>query len=84
MELHIAKWGNSLALRLPAKLARELGVAEGSSLSTQELGQRLLALQEKDAQGVTQTRKALVDALRELHQRMPMTRPVSKDELSRY
>ena len=26
MELHIAKWGNSLALRLPTRLARELGV----------------------------------------------------------
>jgi antitoxin component of MazEF toxin-antitoxin module len=33
MELSIAKWGNSLALRLPAEVARLMRVTEGSKLS---------------------------------------------------
>ena len=84
MELHIAKWGNSLALRLPTRLARELGVTEGSSLSAEELGHRLLARQHEQTQTVTETRKMLTASIRALHARMPVTRPVSKDELSRY
>lgn len=32
MNLQIAKWGNSLALRLPADMARRLGVREGDTL----------------------------------------------------
>jgi antitoxin component of MazEF toxin-antitoxin module len=33
MELSIGKWGNSLALRLPAEVARMMRVTEGSKLS---------------------------------------------------
>lgn len=33
MELSIGKWGNSLALRLPAEVARLMRVTEGSKLS---------------------------------------------------
>lgn len=32
MQVHISRWGNSLALRLPADYARRLGVKEGDSL----------------------------------------------------
>jgi antitoxin MazE len=32
MEVMVSKWGNSLAVRLPAKLAKRLGVAEGDTL----------------------------------------------------
>ena len=32
MEGHILKWGNSLALRIPALLTKELGIKEGSSV----------------------------------------------------
>lgn len=32
MELMVSKWGNSLALRLPAESARQLGVGEGDAL----------------------------------------------------
>lgn len=37
-DIQIAKWGNSLALRLPRAVARELGVSEGDHLSL-ELGE---------------------------------------------
>jgi len=30
--MQIAKWGNSLAVRLPAKLVAELGLAEGDEI----------------------------------------------------
>jgi antitoxin MazE len=32
MELQVGKWGNSLALRLPADLARQLHITEGALL----------------------------------------------------
>lgn len=32
MNLNIAKWGNSLALRIPADYVRQLGVKEGDSV----------------------------------------------------
>lgn len=32
MELNIAKWGNSLALRLPSRLARETNLTEGATV----------------------------------------------------
>lgn len=31
--MRVAKWGNSLAVRLPAKLVEQLGVKEGDNLS---------------------------------------------------
>lgn len=32
MNLHIARWGNSLALRIPADYARRIGIKEGDSV----------------------------------------------------
>jgi len=32
MELVVAKWGNSLAVRLPAESAKQIGVGEGDTL----------------------------------------------------
>jgi len=32
MELMVSKWGNSLAVRLPAESAKEIGVGEGDTL----------------------------------------------------
>ena len=82
MELQISKWGNSLAVRLPISLVKNLGVAEGASVTHRELGERLLALDE--AANAAQGRKALLARLRKLHARTPATLPVSKDEMGRY
>lgn len=35
MELRIAKWGNSLALRIPSDAVRQLGLREGSTVNAQ-------------------------------------------------
>jgi antitoxin MazE len=32
ISMQVAKWGNSLAVRLPAKLVAELGLAEGDEI----------------------------------------------------
>jgi antitoxin MazE len=32
LDLNVGRWGNSLAVRLPADLARQLGVGEGDTL----------------------------------------------------
>ena len=84
MELQINRWGNSLAVRLPAGLARDIGVDEGSSLSPQELGQRLMALQDGQQHDALAMRRQLLERIREMHKHMPITQPVSKDEMSRY
>ena len=84
MELQVNRWGNSLAVRLPAGLARDIGVNEGSSLTHRELGERLLALQDSQHDEALLSRRQLLARLREMHQHMPVTQPVSKDDLARY
>ncbi|MBK6743626.1 MAG: AbrB/MazE/SpoVT family DNA-binding domain-containing protein [Hydrogenophilales bacterium] len=32
MQVHISKWGNSLAFRIPAEYARQLGVKDGDNV----------------------------------------------------
>lgn len=32
MDLQLAKWGNSLALRIPAEIVRRLGLREGATV----------------------------------------------------
>lgn len=32
MQIHISKWGNSLAFRIPAEYARQLGVKDGDNV----------------------------------------------------
>ena len=35
MNLQVSKWGNSLAMRLPAEVVRRFGLREGDSLDAQ-------------------------------------------------
>lgn len=42
MRLAIRRWGNSLALRLPAAVLREVELAEGSEVNVAVEGQQLL------------------------------------------
>ena len=81
MELQIGKWGNSLAVRLPNALVRQLCVQEGSMLHTEVLGAQTLGI---SAAIPAPSRRELVSQLRAMHAGMPLTRPVSRDEMSRY
>lgn len=81
MELQIGKWGNSLAVRLPNALVRQLRVQEGSVLHTEVLGAQTLGI---SASSPAPTRRELVAQLRVMQAAMPPTRPVTKEEMSRY
>jgi antitoxin MazE len=74
-DLPVGRWGNSLAVRIPAKLARELGVGEGSTLQAEVLGPARLGLAAKQPMDM----KTFVKRLHELHKRMPVTQPVVEE-----
>ncbi len=42
MRLRVQKWGNSLALRIPAAFARQTGVGSGSEVELDLEGERLI------------------------------------------
>ena len=42
MRLRVQKWGNSLALRIPAAFARQTGVGPGSEVELDLEGERLI------------------------------------------
>lgn len=72
MDLQVGRWGNSLALRLPAQLARELGVQEGSLVAAEAVGPGQLKL----AGAPSFDRRAYLARLAALRARMPQTEPV--------
>ena len=75
LELTVSKWGNSLAVRLPAKSARELGVGEGDTLIAEvATGGRLVLAPEGSA--IT---RADVRRLRQFVGRQKETAPVVAD-----
>ncbi|PWB84172.1 MAG: AbrB family transcriptional regulator [Methylocystaceae bacterium] len=43
--MRVAKWGNSLAVRLPAKLVEELGVKEGDEVSLTAKGEATIEIE---------------------------------------
>ena len=44
MDLQISKWGNSLALRIPSSVARELGLQNGDTVHAQVTADGALAI----------------------------------------
>ena len=45
--MQVAKWGNSLAVRLPTRLVKSLGLKVGDTLDVKVLGDRELGLAKK-------------------------------------
>lgn len=72
MRLQIAKWGNSLAVRLPMECARAAGLREGDSVeaSITQAGDITLAPDKAFKKA------AFLIRLAKLHAAMPMTKPV--------
>jgi antitoxin MazE len=82
MEVVVARWGNSLAIRLPAESARKIGVTEGDRLIAEVSADgRLVLEREGRALGREQTRR-----LRQYISRQKQTTPVVADmrEKARY
>jgi antitoxin MazE len=75
MELLVSKWGNSLAVRLPAESARRVGVGEGDTLIAEVLSDgRLVLATEGRAIGKAESRR-----LRQFLGRQKETAPVVGD-----
>ncbi|HHX83496.1 MAG TPA: AbrB/MazE/SpoVT family DNA-binding domain-containing protein [Pseudomonadaceae bacterium] len=52
--MQVAKWGNSLAVRLPAELVRELGLQEGDQIELKKQDDILLVRRQPGAEEVLQ------------------------------
>ena len=75
MELIVSKWGNSLAVRLPAESAKRIGVSEGDKLVAEfSPDGRLILAAEGRAIG-----KAGIRRLRQFLRRQKQTKPVVSD-----
>ena len=69
MRLQLAKWGNSLAVRLPVECTRAAGLKEGDTVEAEvtPLGEIKLTL------GKAFDKAAFLNRLGKLHAKMPMT-----------
>lgn len=75
-DLPVGRWGNSLAVRIPARLARELGVTEGSTLKAEVIAPATLGLTATPPAKAKRTMTEFLARLDELHRSMPVTEPV--------
>jgi antitoxin MazE len=71
MDLQVAKWGNSLALRIPSEVVRRLGLRDGSTVEAQLTVDGSLSI--RPAQW---NRRAFALELTEARSAMPMSEPV--------
>ncbi len=69
LDLPVARWGNGLAVRISAQMARELNVTEGSVIHAEVVGPAQLRL----ASGKPFDRAAFLARLDKLHERIGMT-----------
>lgn len=76
MDLQINRWGNSLAVRLPAKLMRELQLEEGSNVQAHVTAPGCLLLQNPALSEQAPSREQVIAELEALHQSLPMGRSV--------
>ena len=72
MRLLLAKWGNSLALRLPAECVRATGLRQGDSVDAKITPAGTITL--TPARPFDKT--AFLQRLRKQRRRMPVTEPV--------
>ena len=63
--MRVAKWGNSLAIRLPRSVVKVLGLKEGDSVEIHVADQRSLAIEKAP------TSKQLLERLRKYRGRLP-------------
>ncbi len=78
MDLQVAKWGNSLALRIPSEIVRRLGIREGSTVQAHLTVDGSLSI--RTAQW---NRKVFAQELTEARSAMPIGEPVMEELRSR-
>lgn len=74
MDLQVARWGNSLALRIPAEIVRRLGLHDGSTVEAAFTVDGSLSI--RPAQW---DRKAFALELNEARSAMPMSESVMEE-----
>lgn len=74
MDLQVAKWGNSLALRIPSEVVRKLGLREGAIVEAQLTVDGTLSIRPAHW-----NRKAFSLELTAARSTMPMSAPVIEE-----
>lgn len=71
--LKVAKWGNSLAVRLPSKMVKEMGIKEGDLLPQEVLtgGAAIRARLQAEREMMRMTREEGLAAIREARKLFP-------------
>lgn len=72
--MQLAKWGNSLAVRLPAAVVKALGLKEGDEIEVHVAGERSFGIAKKP------DRAALLTRLRAFRGRLPEDFKFDRDE----
>jgi antitoxin MazE len=71
IHLRIAKWGNSLAMRLPVEVVRRFGLREGDTVQAQLTADGALTIRPAGW-----SRRAFATELAQAREALPMSRPV--------
>jgi antitoxin MazE len=71
MRAQVAKWGHSLAVRIPAACARKIGLRVGDAIEIEAVGDELRLVPERPFD-----KAAFLAALDELHADMRMGEPI--------
>lgn len=71
--MQVAKWGNSLAVRIPAELVRDMGLKEGDRIELERAGGNLAVRRSPSADEI-------LAELRRFRGRLPAARRLSRDE----
>jgi antitoxin MazE len=72
--MQIAKWGNSLAIRLPKAVVEALGLKEGDDIEVRLVGDRTFEI-DRD-----RTRSAALESIRRLRRPLPAGWSFDRDE----
>ncbi|MGK6311047.1 AbrB/MazE/SpoVT family DNA-binding domain-containing protein [Variovorax sp. DT-64] len=72
--MQVAKWGNSLAIRLPLALVKKLNLSEGDEVRLSVHSPRALGLSKKPG------KEEIVAALREFEGRLPEAFKFDRDD----
>lgn len=72
MHLQISKWGNSLALRIPSSVVRELGLQNGDTVRARVTADGALAIREAAWSRAAWSRAAFAAELERARAMLPM------------
>ncbi len=72
--MQVAKWGNSLAIRLPAKIVEALELREGDDIEVRVVQERIFEIAKRPG------RQALIERLRAFRGKLPADFVFDRDD----